>query len=391
VKDSHSSGSTWLAWVGFWLAIALFFSSRSIQRSTASPADLRSWLVAVAWNVPAFLLWGLFSFGIGALRRRFPLDGRKRINLYLHALASVLVASLHILILGGLLEIANRAAGSDWLENGIERTLPVMFHLNLLIYWLIALGGEALAYARRVREQQLAEARLEQQLAEARLAALRMQLHPHFLFNTLNSIAELMHFDLRAAERMTLRLSGLLRTALQSAGHHLVPLREEIEFLERYLEVEKVRFQDRLSVEIELDPSIAGAFVPSLVLQPLVENAVRHGIGRLPAGGHIVVRALPADDGVRLEVENDAPGHDAPSARHYAGSGVGLANSRARLTQLFGDRARIEYGYDALDRRYRVRIELPTWDRGAGQGHRPPPASSLDPFLLTNNPAGAPS
>ncbi len=363
MKTSRARGSTWLAWVGFWLVIALFFTSRSVQRGGASPADARSWLIAVAWNLPSFLLWGFLSFAIEALRRRFPLDGRHRRNLYVHAAASLIVAPLHLALLSGLLGVASRIWGWTFFAWDLDLTLPVFFHLNLLLYWLIVLGGEALAYSRRVREQQLASTRLEHQLTEARLAALRMQLHPHFLFNTLNSIAELMHEDLAAAERMTLRLSGLLRTALKTASDHVVPLREEIEFLERYLEVEKVRFQDRLAVELELDPEIAESRVPALVLQPLVENAVRHGIGRLHAGGRIVVRAVRGPSQILLEVLNDAPAQDAPATSRHPGGGVGLANTAARLRQIFGSRALFEYGYLPGEPRYRARIELPARGR----------------------------
>ena len=385
MKPHQAPAAPVLGWLAFWLAIAFFFASRSIQRSEGAGGDARSWLVAVGWNLASFLLWAALSFLVEALRRRYPLDGSQRRNLYLHAVAGIFVVVLHLCLLSLVLATADRLFVAARFEHGVSATLPVFFHLDLAIYWLVALGGEALAYGRRVREQQLAASRLEQQLAEARLSALRMQLHPHFLFNTLNSIAELLHVDLGAAERMTLRLSGLLRTALQTTSHHLVPLREELEFLERYLDVEKVRFQDRLAVSIDIDPEVAETPVPALVLQPLVENAVRHGVGRLPAGGRIAVRAAATETGTLvLEVENDAP---ASSAAPAGGGGVGLANTAARLQQLFGGEARFVCGFVAGASAYRVHIELPRRARSPMSSQWAGPATGRD-LLLTEDAPG---
>ena len=390
MRRSSESGALRLAWIVFWCLLAAFFTTRTLQRSGAAFDDLGAWLDAALWNVPSFLLWGLLSPGIEAVRRRFPFEGAKRSALYLHAALSVCVAPLHLGLLDLGFGLAERWAGHPIAPHALADSLPRLFHLDVLLYWLVALGGEALAQARRSREEQIAFARLEAQLAEARLAALRMQLHPHFLFNTLNSIAELMHVDVLAADRMLGRLSGLLETALGTASEHEVRLADELAFLERYLEVERVRFRDRLAVRFEIDPAATGRKVPALVLQPLVENAVRHGIGRLAKGGEVVVRARLHGERLTLEVENDAPGVAAAASGAPGGSidseanrdarshdpvsgakpparsgGVGLANTAERLEQLYGARARLEAALDALRGRYLARIEIDAADEAA--------------------------
>jgi two-component system LytT family sensor kinase len=351
-----------LRWPAFWLAIALFFSVRAAQRAPDVAPRGEVWLDALGWYVPAFLLWGATATLVVRLCRRFPLDGARRAHLYLHAAASVALSAAHLAMFSLLLSGLNAALGGDRFESDLEPALAILFHQNYLAYWLVTFGCWATAYARSVREQQIAAARLEQQLAEARLAALRMQLHPHFLFNTLNSIAELLHVDLAAAEQMVRRLASLLRTAIETATDHVVALGDEIDFLSRYLEVEKMRFQERLTVRFEIAPEVRAARVPALVLQPLVENAIRHGVGRLARGGEIVVRAAAREATLVLEVENDVAG---PSASAATGNlGVGLRNTSARLEQIYGGTAQLSTGPLPGTRRFLARLELP-WLAGA--------------------------
>lgn len=345
-----------LRWPAFWLALALFFSARAAQRSPGGLARADNWADALAWHLPAFLLWGAIAAFVAALGRRFPLDGTRRAHLYFHAACSVALAFAHVVLFCVAGAALNRLFSTTRFESGFEPALAVLFHQDLLAYWFVAFGSRALAYARSVREQQIAAARLEQQLAEARLAALRMQLHPHFLFNTLNSIAELLHVDLQAAQLMVQRLASLLRTAIETATDHVVALADEIDFLGRYLEVEKMRFQDRLTVRFEIPAEARAARVPALVLQPLVENAIRHGVGRLGRGGEIVVRATPRSGQLVLEVENDFAGEPERGAGHL---GVGLRNTSSRLAQLYGGEARLTTGPVPGSNRFLARLELP--------------------------------
>jgi hypothetical protein len=364
-----------LRWPAFWLAIALFFSARAAQRAPDDGPRAEVWLDALGWYVPAFLLWGVVAALVVTLCRRFPLDGERRAHLYLHAGASIALAVAHLVVFCAAMSLLNRLFGTTRFESAFEPALAILFHQNFLAYWFVVFGSRALAYARSVRDQQVAAARLEQQLAEARLAALRMQLHPHFLFNTLNSIAELLHVDLGAAQQMVRRLASLLRTAIETATDHVVALGDEIDFLGRYLEVEKMRFEERLTVRFEIPPELRAARVPALVLQPLVENAIRHGVGRLGRGGEIVVRAAPRDGLLVLEVENDTADRAAPEAA--ANLGVGLRNTSARLAQIYGGEARLTTGPLPGTRRFLARLELPLvapWTGPARRGAWAPPA-----------------
>jgi LytS/YehU family sensor histidine kinase len=173
------------------------------------------------------------------------------------------------------------------------------------------------------------------------LQALKMQLHPHFLFNTLHAVSMLNFTDVDASNRMLVQLSDLLRITLENSGTQEVRLRNELDFLRRYLDIEQTRFHDRLSVEIEADPRLLDAYVPNLILQPLVENAIRHGVGKLARPGHVRVRALRNGNDLILEVRDDGTGLPDSWDLERDG-GIGLSNTRARLAQLYGGRQTLE-------------------------------------------------
>ncbi|MCG8458675.1 MAG: histidine kinase, partial [Holophagales bacterium] len=226
---------------------------------------------------------------------------------------------------------------------------------NLVVYFGIMATIQAFLYHTRFRRRELKASRLEAQLAMARLEVLKMQLHPHFPFNTLNAISALMHRDVHAADRMITLLSDLLRLSLDKDDRHQVPLGNELEFLERYLAIEKIRFRDRLVVRMDIDPSCLEAQVPRLILQPLVENSIRHGIAVHSAASLVAVRARRKGNRLDLSVSDDGPGM---SSGKPSREGVGLANTRARLEQLYGDDHRF-----ALERAetggLRVHMEIP--------------------------------
>lgn len=194
--------------------------------------------------------------------------------------------------------------------------------------------AHAVKYAQTVRERELAQSRLATQLAQAQLHALKMQLHPHFLFNTLHAISTLVHSSPEQAERMIASLSEMLRTALSKHDAQEVTLEEELSVLEPYLEIERSRFGDRLTVSLDVSPDALGAVVPHLLLQPLVENAIRHGIAPQVEGGEIAIRARVREGTLELAVEDDGVGMPAEPRP----GGVGLGNTRTRLHRLYGDR-----------------------------------------------------
>jgi sensor histidine kinase YesM len=235
------------------------------------------------------------------------------------------------------------------------------FHMQYLLYAMIVLAAHLLVYQRESRERELKATALEAQLAQAQLQVLKMQLHPHFLFNTLHAISALLHRDAEAADRMLARLSDLLRQALDRGDRPFVALREELEFLNGYLEIEQTRFADRLKVEFDVDPEALEEPVPSMLLQPLVENAVRHGVAARSTPGTILVRARPGGGRLRIAVCDDGPGmSNSPGSGQGNGgaAGVGLANTRARLQTLYNGAHRFEMR-NGKDGGLTVEIDIP--------------------------------
>lgn len=209
--------------------------------------------------------------------------------------------------------------------------------LNLPVYWVIVSAVHAFGFYRRVQERDRRALELTASLSRAKVEALRLQMQPHFLFNTLNAISALVHRDPDAADEMIVNLSELLRLSLDTAEQE-VPLRRELELLDRYLEIERVRLGERLRVQREIAAEVLDAAVPTLMLQTLVENAVRHGIEPRESGGTVTVVARRDGDRLRIEVRDDGVGFGAADAR-ASRRGVGLANTQSRLRELYGDAA----------------------------------------------------
>jgi two-component system LytT family sensor kinase len=216
------------------------------------------------------------------------------------------------------------------------------FDWEMMTYWAVVGLSHALTFHRESQERAVAGAQLETRLVEARLQALQRQLHPHFLFNTLHTISALMHRNVEAADAMLARLSDLLRLTLDRVGLQLVPLKDEIDFVEKYLEIERTRFGDRLQVHMAIEAGTLDASVPNFVLQPLVENAVRHGVGPSVTGGRIDISAERREDRLLLVVRDNGAGVE-PAKLSAFNSGVGLSNTRSRLEHLYGRRHRFEF------------------------------------------------
>lgn len=301
--------------------------------------------VSLGQLVPAELvftyIWALLTPLVMWTARRFPVWGAH------HATSSRAVlrnwiAQLIAVVSFVLLHVALFTAASVLLAGGspvpASRLFPgylaSWFTLDSIVYCTLLAVYHALVYYRVSQDRALRASQLEARLAQAQLQVLRMQLQPHFLFNTLHTISALMHKDVKRADSMIAALSDLLRMSLRSVGVQEVELREEVDFLQRYLEIMSLRFGDRLTVSLDVDPTVLDARVPTLVLQPLVENALRHGFGEGVRAGHVCVIAALDGDMVRCEVIDNGRGMPAAGPRE----GVGLSNTRARLKQLYGDR-----------------------------------------------------
>jgi signal transduction histidine kinase len=290
------------------------------------------------------------------LAERWPLDqGRWGRHLPVHVLATLLLVLVHQLLAARVI---------SWVQPNPQLQLVpfwiklVTFRLavDALVYWAIVGGVHAARATREAREREQAAARLEASLAEARLTALREQLQPHFLFNSLNAVSTLaLRGDRDAVTQALSTLSELLRITLETHRTQELPLAEELAFLDRYLELQQLRFGERLTVVRRIDEETLDAAVPAMLTQPLVENALRHGIEREPGAGRIEIRAARDGDRVMLEVLDSGPGFLAPGGLR---EGIGLANTRARLAALYGTGARLECG-DAKHGGGRVAITIP--------------------------------
>jgi len=322
----------------------------------------------LVWEIPYWLLWAGLAPVVFLFTRRFPIDRERWFrNSLLHIVACVALTIAHraiYLIIGWLLHVAaykNLSSIPDLYSSDILFNLPTGF----MSYGTIFLISYVIDYYRRHQEEELKISRLKTELAEAQLQvteaqlqALKMQLHPHFLFNTLNSISALLDEDPEAADQMLARLGDFLRLTLENSGAQQVTLQEELEFLRCYLEIERVRFQDRLTVNIQIDPDALEAQVPNLILQPIVENAIRHGIVSRIAPGQIEIEASLSDNILRLRVKDNGPGLGAVQGRVIVKEGLGLANTRSRLSQMYGASHQFEM-VDAPEGGLQVTLTIP--------------------------------
>jgi two-component system LytT family sensor kinase len=323
-------GIRWLLGFAFWTCIGLLYAFRFHISSAQAGLDV-TWRQALSYTLGDWYVFGLLSIPAVWLARRFRFEiGSRFKGAVVHACASI-VFSLAYMIL--------RAWVGMWQSGGnfVDAFHPLLVKtpfFNVVIYWLIVTVSIAFDYYRKYHERELSAAELEKQLAQARLQALQMQLNPHFLFNSLHSISALMHEDVERADGMIARLSDLLRAALDSSETQEVTLREELDLLKRYLAIEKIRFGDRLNVDVAAPAEVLEAQVPNLILQPLVENAVRHGIEPRAKAGRIELRAQQANGALVLEVSDNGPG--LPPSQPMS-EGVGLSNTRTRLRTLYGE------------------------------------------------------
>ena len=326
----------WLKWGAIlmgWTLLGLFAATR-LKLTYFYSGHPIAWRNALVLALADWYVWAALFPLILWLARRFPLEPRN----WRRGMLIQLPASVFLSIFKMMIEFFVRRQ----LAPDFARRFPSLeFYSTLFIFWAIVGAIYAFDYYRKYRQHELRASQLETQLSQAQLQALRMQLNPHFLFNTLHAISSLMHKDVGAADRMISQLSDLLRLTLENAGQQEVSLRQELEFLESYLEIEQTRFRDRLQIRMEIAPETLDACVPHLILQPLVENAIRHGIAPRAASGTVEIHARRAADKLELQVLDNGGGLP-NGALNGLKEGVGLTNTRARLEQLYGAAQRFE-------------------------------------------------
>jgi signal transduction histidine kinase len=346
-------GLSWLAlWslVGLAIASEIYLSSNFLGRSV-------TWGEAISDSLEDWYVYGVLSLAVVALARRFPPElGSRWMTAGIHLLAALAFSLAYIIVRTLVGEVDGWIAGEPASFGEIFHPLLVRtFPFNLLIYGVILSVSHALDYYRKYHERTIQTLELEKHLTEARLRALLHQLKPHFLFNTLNGIASLMHTDVDAADRMLVRLSELLRITMSQTGAAQTTLREEVAFLERYLDIEKIRFRNRLEVVIAIDDNAMDAQVPSLILQPMVENAMRHGIEPHSRMGMIELRGAIQGANLVITVADNGAGIPPDGLKR---EGIGVANTRARLVELYGDGQKFEL-VNRAEGGLCVRIEIP--------------------------------
>jgi two-component system, LytTR family, sensor kinase len=338
--------------LGLWGALVLLF---------AAPLALRdpvSWRQAISFGASFWALWLLFLPAVAWLSFRFPIERRRLLrNVGLHLLACLLMVGTNKATFRAVARIfphPQRSEAPGRSPDSKISTLPppgasstllgLRAALDVLVYWSLVGVCQAITNFRSSQERERRAAELEARLTSAKLQALRMQINPHFLFNTLNSIATLVYVNPRAADEMLGDLSELLRRSLDSMEEQEIPLAQELEFIGAYLSIEQKRFGERLRVEQTVPDELMKALVPALILQPLVENAIRHGIEPWRGPGLISIQAKQEGKHLHLIVQDNGRGLPGADLNTPVRRGIGLANTQARLQGLYGQDQRFSFG-----------------------------------------------
>jgi hypothetical protein len=337
VKVASRPLPRWLLVLGFWTLIVLAYSTRGEIRQGPYEWIPITWYDAFKAAVAQWYAWGLMSVAIYWVNRKLPIAPNALVRrLLIHVPLSIVFTVAYTYLYRGAILLLDAPNDPQWVGTTILETAShVTYRLGTFVYWAIAMVCVALDYQRDLKDREIRTSTLERLLSEARLATLRSQLDPHFLFNTLNSISAYVESAPRQARLMLEQLGDLLRLSLEHADRQEIPLECELTFIDRYIQLQLVRFSDRLGVRVRVDPDVLSAAVPTFVLQPLVENAIHHGTSKLSASGTLELSAWRSGDCLQVRVQDNGPGLPAgwTLERH---SGLGLRNTRARLEHLYG-------------------------------------------------------
>ena len=344
-RETQTRGRMLALVLGAWTLVGIF---RAIERYTLDPTMQErlefGFREALAQNLLAAYLWAAFTPLVIWLARRWAVFRTGEwLRLPPHLLASLVLPFLHCALFLAIFPwVMGIPSNLEAQLRGFPAFSQAFFLTQFLTYWGIVGVVWAVDSFRLSKERELRAAQLETQLADARLEALKMQLHPHFLFNSLNSILPLVFRDRDAAARTVVRLGDLLRLSLQADSTPLISLAEEVEFLKLYLEIQKTRFQDRLTVSLRIDADVLPARVPNLILQPLVENAIKHGVAGRPGAVRVEVMGFRDEETLILRVRDDGVGLP-EGAQPESNGGVGWRNTRGRLQHLYDGRYRFDW------------------------------------------------
>ncbi len=323
---------------GIWIFIGVVFTLQGYFSSYRSERPMKfvdSLYLQMTWAI----VWAFATPLVLLAAAKLPIERNNWIRSTLLHIPLCLVLSVLVTALGRVLIWLNFGyrVGKPLTFESVTNFVVANFSEGIGIYLLIAVTSYAFSYYRRYRQGQLRTFQLEAQLSQAQLHALKMQLHPHFLFNTLHSISALLNKDPQSSRKMITRLGDFLRLTLENSGTQEVTLQTEMEFLTCYLEIERIRFQDRLVTRIDLDEDTLDAKVPNLILQPIVENAIRHAVAPRSTPGLIEIQAKQEGTKLRIQVRDNGPGiSEHPTSESVFTKGLGLTNTGTRLKQLYG-------------------------------------------------------
>ena len=328
----------------FWIVLAIWsiygvFNTIVVHYRSELQGKPMDWYLCALYEFPYVWIWAAITPLVLALSRRFPLGiDHSRRNVFVHLFGAFVAAVLtkSIWDFTALPFIAPSLVPTTF--RTFQKSMIQAMDFGVLHYLIVIVCHHAVEFYRKYEDGRLRASQLEAKLATAQLHALKMQLHPHFLFNTLHSISELVHDNPARAESMIVKLSDFLRLTLEHVGIPEVPVAEEVDFLRRYLEIEQMRFEDRLTVEWDVDPAVESVRVPNLILQPLVENALKHGLSRNTEHGILRISCKQEEGRLAMKVYDNGPGPKRATANllEPVREGVGLNNTRSRLERLYG-------------------------------------------------------
>lgn len=345
IGQSVSKKPSFFHWgwiLAIWSTIAFISASMLYVKLSAGGGEPNWWFL-FAIKLGVWLFWGFLTPFIFYTGKRFRVDPKSKfVGLLYHLPACIILVSLNILLYAFIVVAINGPIELSGLLNTFMALIINQFEWYFLIYWGIIIGGYAFEYYQQLKQNEIDSLQLESKLVKAQLQALKMQLHPHFLFNTLNTISAQIRFDeKKAAVGMLAGLSDLLRRALQQREKQMLPLKEEVAFIRQYLEIEKIRFKENLDLTIEVSEEAEDILVPSFLLQPLVENAIYHGLTKKLGARKLHLKAKIEAHQLDISIYNDGPALADDFQLDYS-PGIGLSSTVERLQQVYGEKHKLE-------------------------------------------------